>query len=135
MSKYLEKKIFSNIKRMTSYAIPGFERVKCENHFNYTEDQLGERKLALKQMKELYPDVPNLWAEWVYDLCKNTPEDKLKEIMKKVDTEPSRFVAEAGESHTLEIIDAEESFLNNEQNTEKKNIDNIIKDESSEKSV
>ena len=120
---------------MASYAIPGFERVETPNHFGYTEDQLGERKLALKTMKELYPDVPNLWAEWVYDLCKNTPEEKLKEIMEKVDREPSRFIAEAGESHSMEIVDAEESLLNNEQNTEKKNIDNIIKDESSEKSL
>lgn len=120
---------------MTSYAIPGFERFENPNHFGYTEDQLGERKLALKTMKELYPTVPTLWAEWVYDLCKNTPEDKLKEIMEKVDTEPSRFVAEAGESYTMEIIDPEESLQLNEQNTEKKNIDNIIKDESSEKSV
>jgi hypothetical protein len=86
-------------------------------------------------MNELYPTVPALWAEWVYDLCKNTSENKLKEIMEKIDTEPSRFVAEAGESYTMEIVDPEQSFNFNEQNTEKKNIDNIIKDESSEKSV
>ena len=120
---------------MTSYAIPGLERVENPNHFGYTEDKLGERKLALKKMCELYPDVPKLWAEWVYDLCKNTPEDKLKEIMERIDTKPSRFVAEAGESYDLEIIDPEESLHNNEKNKGKKNIDNIIKDESSEKSV
>ena len=69
----------------------GISRKEPENHFNYTEDQLAEKKLALKTMCELLPDVSPLYAEWVYDMCKNTPEDKLKEIMKKVEEEPSRF--------------------------------------------
>ena len=69
----------------------GISRKEPENHFNYTEDQLAEKKLALKTMCELWPDVSPLYAEWVYDMCKNTPEDKLKEIMKKVEEEPSRF--------------------------------------------
>jgi len=105
---------------MTSYAVPGYERIKTENHFNYTEDQLGEKKLALKTMSELYPDVPKLWAEWVYDLCKNEEKDKLKEIMEKVESVPSRFVAEPSESHTMEIIDAKDSLKLKNENNEKK---------------
>jgi len=71
-------------------AVPGLERKKEPNPFNYTEDQKTERKLALKTMKELWPTVNDLWMEWVYDLCKNTPEDKLKVIMENCDTIPTR---------------------------------------------
>ena len=74
-------------------AVPGIPRAKNENPFKYTDDQLAERKLALKHMHELWPDVNPLHAEWVYDLCKNTPEDELKVIMEKTDTVPSRFKA------------------------------------------
>ena len=43
----------------------GISRKEPENHFNYTEDQLAEKKLALKNMCELWPDVSPLYAEWV----------------------------------------------------------------------
>ena len=63
-----------------------------------------ERKLAVKTMVELYPGVSAYHAELVYDFCKNTPEAELKEIMKKVEEEPSRFIAEPGESFNMEIL-------------------------------
>lgn len=91
-------------------AIPGYEKIKHENHFNYTEDQLGEKKLALKMMMELYPGVPYTHCEWVYDLCKNTKDSELQDIMRKVDEEPSKYVATPGESYTMEIIDADQSL-------------------------
>jgi hypothetical protein len=69
----------------------GLERRQEDNPFNYTEDQLTEKKIALKMMKELWSDVPDTYASWVYDLCKNTEEDKLKEMMEKIDNTPSRF--------------------------------------------
>jgi len=81
---------------MTSIAVPGLERKKDENPFNYTDDQKDEKRLALIRMKELYPGVPTLYADWVYDLCVNTPEAQLKEIMKKVEEVPSRFKAVGG---------------------------------------
>lgn len=75
-----------------SIAVPGFERKQPENPFSYTDDQIAERKLALKYMREMWPDVNPLHAEWVYDLCKNTPEDKICEIMEKVNTVPSKHL-------------------------------------------
>ena len=93
-------------------AVPGIERTKHPNHFDYTEDQLGEKKLAIKTMLELWPGVPYTHAEWVYDMCKNTPESELQEIMRKVDEEPSKYVAEPGESYTMEIVSQEESLEN-----------------------
>jgi len=74
-------------------AVPGIPRAKPANHFSYTDDQLAEKKLALKQMHELWPDVNPLHAEWVYDMCKNTPEEELKVIMEKTESMPSRFKA------------------------------------------
>ncbi len=115
-------------------AVPGFDKTQSSNPFGYNEDQLGEKKLALKTMMDLYPGVPYTHAEWVYDLCKNTPQKELDIIMKKVDSEPSRFVAMPGESYDLEVIDASNSLSNNED-SEKNNIDSIIKDESTEESV
>jgi len=57
--------------------VPGFQRKKHDNPFNYTDDQLAEKQLALKTMKELWPDVPTYYAEIVYDMCKNKHKKKL----------------------------------------------------------
>lgn len=75
-----------------SLGVPGLTQKTDDNPFNYTDDQRDERRMALKAMKELYPQVSNVHAEWVYDLCRNTPDDELRAIMKKVDETPSRFV-------------------------------------------
>ena len=69
----------------------GLSRKEAENPFNYNDDEITQKRLALKTMKELWGDVPELYASWAYDLCKNTPEDELKDIMKKIEEEPSRF--------------------------------------------
>jgi hypothetical protein len=45
--------------------VEGLERKQHENPFNYTDDQLQEKQLALKTMKDLYPDVPPFYAEIV----------------------------------------------------------------------
>ena len=68
--------------------IEGFERKEESNPFQYTDDQLVERKLAVKSMIELWPGVCQLHAEWVYDLCKNGTPDELQTIMARVDTVP-----------------------------------------------
>lgn len=111
--------------------VPGYERIKHPNHFNYTDDELGQKKLAIKTMLELYPGVNPLHAEWVYDLCKNSSQEEIDKMKEKIDTVPSRYVAKPQEVYTMEIIDSEDSLMN--KITEKKNIDSIIKDESSEK--
>ena len=62
--------------------VNGLERAKHANVFNYTDDELAEKKLALHNMKIIYPDVNPYYAELVYDMCKNNSQediDKLKE--------------------------------------------------------
>ena len=71
--------------------VPGFERKQHENPFNYTDDQLMEKQLALKTMKELYPDVPTYYAELVYDMCKNKTQEEIDAIKEKVETIPFKY--------------------------------------------
>ena len=94
-----------------SLAIRGFERRKHENPYNYSASQLADKDLCLKKLKEYYPNVPTYYAELVYDMCVNTEQEKLEELMKKVDTEPSKYtIPEVLVSNTLEIVDADKSL-------------------------
>lgn len=72
-------------------AVKGIERKVKENPFNYTEDQIQEKQLALKTMKELYPDVPTYYAELVYDLTKNSTQEEIDAIKEKVEKEPFKY--------------------------------------------
>jgi hypothetical protein len=71
--------------------VPGFERKQHENPYSYTDDQLMEKQLALKTMKELYPDVPTYYAELVYDMCKNKSQEEIDKIKEKVEKEPFKY--------------------------------------------
>ncbi len=72
--------------------IEGLERKKHENPFNYTEDELQEKQLALKTMKELYPEVPSFYADIVYDLCKNNTQEEIDKIKEKINNTPSKYI-------------------------------------------
>tara|TARA_R110002124_G_scaffold30393_1_gene104605 strand:- start:1724 stop:1987 length:264 start_codon:yes stop_codon:yes gene_type:complete len=72
--------------------VEGLERKQHENPFNYTEDQLQEKQIALKTMKDLYPDVPPFYAEIVYDLCKNNTPEEIDIIKEKISNTPSKYV-------------------------------------------
>lgn len=65
--------------------VEGYERKAHENHFNYTDDQLMEKQLALKNMADLWPKVPAYYREMVYDMCKNSSPEEIEEIKKKAD--------------------------------------------------
>jgi hypothetical protein len=72
--------------------VPGLERKKHENPFNYTDDELQEKQLALKTMKDLYPDVSPFYAEIVYDLCKNNTQEYINDLKEKINNTPSKYV-------------------------------------------
>ena len=42
------------------------------NPYNYNGAQLAERKKTLKDLAEVYPNLPFAWLEMVYDFEKNT---------------------------------------------------------------
>jgi anti-sigma28 factor (negative regulator of flagellin synthesis) len=71
--------------------ISGIPRHKADNPFNYTDDELAEKALALEKMKTIYKDVPLYYAELVYDLCKNTNQAKIEEIKQKIESTPFKY--------------------------------------------
>ena len=71
--------------------VPGYERKSHDNFFNYTDDQLLEKQLALKTLKEIYPDVPTYYAELVFDLCQNSSQEEIDKIKEKVENEPFKY--------------------------------------------
>ncbi len=52
-----------------------------ENHYNYTNVELAERKKALRDMERDYPHLPFGWLELVYDFEKNTPPEQVEKII------------------------------------------------------
>lgn len=72
--------------------VPGIERKQHENPFNYTDEQLQEKQLALKTMATLYPDVSPFYADLVYDLCKNNTQEEINAIKEKINNTPSKYV-------------------------------------------
>tara|TARA_R110001592_G_scaffold132018_3_gene346180 strand:+ start:325 stop:570 length:246 start_codon:yes stop_codon:yes gene_type:complete len=71
--------------------VPGYERKSHDNFFNYTDDQLLNKQLALKTLKEIYPDVSTYYAELVYDLCQNSSQEEIDKIKEKVENEPFKY--------------------------------------------
>ena len=71
--------------------IDDIPRKQHENPYNYTDDELAEKQLALKTMKDLYPDVSTYYAEMVYDMVKNKTQEEIDEIKEKVEKEPFKY--------------------------------------------
>lgn len=65
-------------------------RHEPKNPFNYTSLELAERKKAIRDATKDYPNIPEGWIEWMYDLIKNTSEEEIKDIInnKKWENEP-----------------------------------------------
>jgi len=86
----LKNKIFSYIKNM-ALRVAGIDRHQKENIFNYSDEQLDKKKLALMDMKKLYPDVSEYYAELIYDMCVNKTDEELEEIKKSIETTPPKY--------------------------------------------
>jgi hypothetical protein len=71
--------------------VKGLPRHKHDNPFNYTDDELAEKALALEKMKTIYKDVPMYYAEMVYDMCKNNDQKALDEIKQKIENTPFKY--------------------------------------------
>ena len=71
--------------------IDDIPRKQHENPYNYTDDELAEKQLALKTMKDLYPDVSTYYAEMVYDMVKNKTQEEIDEIKEKVEKIPFKY--------------------------------------------
>ena len=108
----IEKKIITQDKNGT-FQVPDMPRAKHKDPFNYTEAQLLQKKIDMKLIKELYPDVNEYYAEMVYDMLKNTTEQEQEEMKQKVLNEPTRHVIpEILLSHDCEVLTPEEAEAN-----------------------
>ena len=62
------------------------------NPYNYNGAQLAERKKTLKDLEEVYPNLPFAWLEMVYDFEKNTPREEIQKIIDNKSWEkPGKF--------------------------------------------
>ncbi len=103
-------------------AVPDTQRKQHPNHFNYSEDELADKEVALKEMARLWPEVSTFYAEMVYDMCKNKSSEELEEIKKSVLEKPSKYKAEGGEyvgGSVLSVEEAEEINKKEREKTEK----------------
>jgi len=71
--------------------VDGIPRHKHDNPFNYNDDELAEKTLALEKMKIIYKDVPMYYAELVYDMCKNNDQNVIDKIKQKVESTPFKY--------------------------------------------
>ncbi|AYR04610.1 hypothetical protein [Chrysochromulina parva virophage Larry] len=65
--------------------VPGMKRHVDINHFNYTEHDFAEKKLAMHNLKIMYPDVSQYHASLVYDMCKNCTPEEIEALKIKAD--------------------------------------------------
>ena len=118
MTETENKKIITQDTNGT-FQVPDMARAKHKDPFNYTEEQLLQKKIDMKLIKELYPNVNEYYAEMVYDMLKNTTEAEQEEIKQKVLNEPTRHVIpEVLLSHDCSVLTPEEA-ANNPLGTEK----------------
>ena len=71
--------------------VSGIPRHQPANPYNYTDEQLATKALAMAQMKIIYPNVDAYYAEMVYDMCVNTKAEELEEIKKRVEVNPFKY--------------------------------------------
>jgi hypothetical protein len=121
-----ENKIITQDKNGT-LQVPDMPRAKHKDPFNYTEAQLLQKKIDMKLIKELYPDVNEYYAEMVYDMLKNTTEQEQEEMKQKVLNEPTRHVIpEILLSHDCEVLTPEEAEANPLGERENNNVIDLL---------
>jgi|TARA_Y100000389_G_C17459830_1_gene520834 hypothetical protein len=76
---------------MTTLEVKDIPRHEEDNPYGYTDQQKDEKRLALKNMKELYPDVNEYYAELVYDMVMNKTQEEIDVIKEKVETVPFKY--------------------------------------------
>ena len=95
-------------------SIDGLERVKPENPYNYSDEQLALKDQYLRQIKLLWPDVNSYYAELALDICMTKSEVEQKEIMARIDSVPSKHkLPKELTSNKLEILDNSDNLAIN----------------------
>ena len=59
-----------------------FERYKDANHYNYTDLELSIKKKAIRDAIRDYPNVPEIWIDWLYDVVeKGHSKEEIADII------------------------------------------------------
>lgn len=116
--------------------VPGIKRHVDINHFNYTEHDFAEKKLAMHNLKIMYPDVSEYHASLIYDMCKNSTPEQIEALKIKAD-QPFKYNY-TGLQEELDKIKQDLTFTvtyerkENENENEDENIDENIPESESE---
>jgi len=95
-------------------SIQGLNRVKHENPYNYSDEQLALKDQYLRQIKLLWPDINSYYAELALDICMTKSEEEQKEIMARIDSVPSKHkLPKELTSNKLEILDNSDNLAIN----------------------
>ena len=90
----MKRMVDSESDNLSNEIIP---RHTPSNPYNYTPAQLAERKKCLKDLEEVYPNLPFAWLEMVYDFEKNTPREEIQKIINnKLWEKPGKFTSPPG---------------------------------------
>ena len=66
--------------------------------YQYSPKEQAEKDMVIKQMIRDFPNTPGgeLWCEYVYDFCHNTPQDEIDRIIQSGEWDrPSKHSTEA----------------------------------------
>jgi len=80
-----EETIIDNCSIETN--IPGTERYKENNPYNYSDLDLQKRRIQLKAAKDLYPSLPDEWIALAYDVITNKSEEEVNRIIENKEFE------------------------------------------------
>jgi len=98
--------------------ISGIPRYETPNPYNYNEDQLADKALAMAKMKIIYPTVDAYYASMVYDMCVNTKKEELDEIKKRVETNPFKYDYSNLQAELNKVKERSEQLLKEEKEKE-----------------
>jgi len=98
--------------------ISGIPRYEAPNPYNYTDDQLADKALAMAKLKIIYPTVDAYYAEMVYDMCVNTKKEELDEIKKRVETNPFKYNYANLQEELNKVKERSEQLLKEEKEKE-----------------
>jgi len=98
--------------------ISGIPRYQAPNPYNYTDDQLADKALAMAKLKIIYPTVDAYYAEMVYDMCVNTKKEELDEIKKRVETNPFKYNYANLQEELNKVKERSEQLLKEEKEKE-----------------
>jgi len=82
------------------------ERKRYTNTWGMTDEQLVKREVDVRELKRLYPKLPESWIEMVWSFVETKGEDEMQNIIKnKLWDGPPRERDRPGTYYTMTVED------------------------------